>query len=347
VYWTTSGGTALRGFRIGDESVRDVLRPAQAQTRCVGCHSSTPDGDFVGLSASDDPGNGDPARAALRSVDGQVQEPAFLSAAARTLMGRTGQELPTFSRAHYRTGDRVMFSMIPLNNRFEIIWTDLEAASADQGTGWGVLSRAGDGRMAASANPSHDGTRIVYASATTVGAGVTHGDGDLYAIPYGNRQGGAATAIPGASDPAWNEYYPVLSPDDQLIAFNRVATGQTSYNNGAAEVFIVPAAGGGAVRLAANDPPACSGKQSPGVTNSWPKWSPELGRVDQKELARTYYWLTFSSTRGEGGNPQLYVAGVIVEGGAITSHKAIYLWNQPAAENNHTPAWDVFRIPIQ
>ena len=24
--------------------------------------------------------------------------------------------------------------------------------------------------------------------------------------------------------------------------------------------------------------------------------------------------------------------------------RAIYLWNQPAAENNHTPAWDDFGI---
>lgn len=26
-------------------------------------------------------------------------------------------------------------------------------------------------------------------------------------------------------------------------------------------------------------------------------------------------------------------------------HAALYLWNQPELENNHTPAWDVFKIP--
>jgi hypothetical protein len=47
------------------------------------------------------------------------------------------------------------------------------------------------------------------------------------------------------------------------------------YDQPLGEVFILPAAGGTATRLAANDPPACTGKTSPGMTNSWPKWSPQ------------------------------------------------------------------------
>ena len=65
----------------------------------------------------------------------------------------------------------------------------------------------------------------------------TTADTDLYSVPYANRQGGAATPIPGASDPAFNEYYPSLSPDDQFIAFNRIDKGQDTYNQPAAEVF--------------------------------------------------------------------------------------------------------------
>ena len=85
----------------------------------------------------------------------------------------------------------------------------------------------------------------------------------------------------------------------------------------------------------------CLGQTSPGITNSWPKWSP----VASTASGRTYYWIIFSSTRS--GNPQLYVAGVIKdETGLVTTTPALYLWNQPAAENNHTPAWDTFIIPI-
>jgi hypothetical protein len=29
----------------------------------------------------------------------------------------------------------------------------------------------------------------------------------------------------------------------------------------------------------------------------------------------------------------------------MTTHGAIYLWNQPATESNHTPAWNAFKVP--
>jgi hypothetical protein len=94
--------------------------------------------------------------------------------------------------------------------------------------------------------------------------------------------------------------------------------------------------------MSANDSPACLGKTSPGVTNSWPKWSPQVVPVGTK----SYYWLIFSSTRNPMGNPQLYITGVVVDGsGHVETHGALYLWNQPPAENNHTPAWDYFMIP--
>ena len=45
------------------------------------------------------------------------------------------------------------------------------------------------------------------------------------------------------------------------------------------------------------------------------------------------------------GNPQLYITGVVVDGTTVQTYGALYLWNQPADENNHTPAWDFFMIP--
>jgi hypothetical protein len=97
------------------------------------------------------------------------------------------------------------------------------------------------------------------------------------------------------------------------------------------------------VRLAANDPPACSGKKSPGITNSWPRWAPEVGR----DGGRRYYFLTYSSTRSESGRPQLYMAPLVIdEAGTAKSHPALPLWNQPANEGNHTPAWDVFKLVV-
>jgi hypothetical protein len=35
----------------------------------------------------------------------------------------------------------------------------------------------------------------------------------------------------------------------------------------------------------------------------------------------------------------------VVQNGQTQTFPALYLWNQPSKEANHTPAWDVFDIP--
>jgi hypothetical protein len=141
-----------------------------------------------------------------------------------------------------------------------------------------------------------------------------------------------------------NEYYPAFSPDDKYIAHNVVPGGSSSYANPSAEVYVIPSGGGTRVRLAANDPPTCTNQgTSPGVENSWPKWAPQANQANGK----TYYWLTFSSTRNSpitGATPQLYVTPVVDDGTTLTTYPALYLWNQPSDEHNHTPAWDFFEI---
>src|SRR5678816_1120762 len=126
---------------------------------------------------------------------------------------------------------------------------------------------------AAAPNFSHDGTRIVYTSTNANQDGrMGVGTADLYTIPYADRAGGAATPVAGAADSAFAEYYPAFSPDDKLIAFNRLPqadanvtpTGQPydggMYLNPAAEIWVVPSQGGTgqALRLRANDPPVCT-----------------------------------------------------------------------------------------
>ena len=342
VYWTTSSGTLLRGFRIGQETVENVAQPSDdaPTTLCIGCHTSTPDGTYVAYSATQNAGNGDPAMLGLLTADGTKQRPAFVTASAQTLMARQGQEAPTFSSLHWTNGDHVAVNMFTVNARFEIIWTDLEAPSTAQGTGWGVIARVGDSNAAASASFAHQSDTLLYVSSSSVQAGVTVTHGDLMTVPYTARTGGLAAPIAGASTSTYNEYYPTMSPDDRYVAYNRVPDGQSSYANTAAEVFVIPSAGGTPVRLAANDPPLCSGATSPGIENSWPKWAPDASDVGGKR----YYWLTFSSQRA-GAIPQLFVTALVDDGTTLRTYPALYFWNQPATEHNHTPAWDNFGIP--
>ena len=355
VYWTTTSSTALKGFRIGDEVVEPVLTPAQVQqpggTNCVGCHTATPDGDYASFCIL---GGGPDWSNTLANIQpGQTGKTApWLGAGASAFLASNAFGISTFSPAHWTTGDRVEISMY--QEQSELVWIDLESA---QSTGqWGKLALTGDpqqtsGGAAGAPSWSHDGNTIAYVSLASSTTGrLLNGPADIYTVPYNNKLGGAATPVVGANDPKANEYYPAFSPDDKYIVFTKTtdvtdAKGQpvSLYDNAGAEVDVVPAAGGKATRFVANDPPACVA-QSPGVTNSWPKTAPDVGVALD---GRRFYWVIFSSRRDPFAmqEPQLYVTAFVVDsGGNMTTHSALYLWNQPEAEANHTPSWENFGI---
>lgn len=347
VYWVLPGGGSavshLKGFNVGDETVKDVLDPSKIPgSQCIGCHTSTPDGQAVAMSSSTNGGDGSgPAHIEIRNLkDNSV--PSFITSFGQNMLNRLDQHAVAFSKGHWASGDHVMLSALSIADKREILWTDLEAASDARGTGWDVIARTGDTNAAGAPSWSHDGKNIVYMSAPAIGAGMIDGAGqsDLMIVPYGDKKGGAATPL--YKDPAYSSFYPQFSADDSLVAFTRTARTETTYNNKNAEIMVIPAAGGTPTRLVANDPGECLGGTSPGLTNSWPKWSPRATESGGK----TYYWMTFSSTRGPG-NPQLYVAPIVKSGSTITTYPALYLWNQPAEEHNHTPAWDVFALPVK
>jgi hypothetical protein len=363
VYWTadrTANGpvTALRGFSLGDETVHDVMPTQSMPTAppCLGCHTSTPDGTYVAFSWTSDNMNGDDAQIRYVSTDGALSAPpttVVSTTAANTLLTRGYQQFPSFAKALWDMGDRTMLSMLSLDQgkTYDIYWTDLVAGTS------GPLPHTGDGsRLPGTASFSHSGTNVVYASGTINTTGYQMTDGQIRVVPYNGRKGGAAMPLNGASDSTKSQFYPSYSDDDSWITFTRIdsttqsnlmQTGSGGVGNPLDEVYIVPAGGGTAARLTANDPPSCSMLMSPGLTNSWAKWAPASTTVG----GQTYYWLVFSSKRNDvatTGNPaQLYVTPIVVNGaGAVTTYPALYLWNQPGDQGNHTPAWVSFNIPI-
>lgn len=347
VYWTTTGVSSLKGFAVGSTSVVPVLTPDQvemntvnnANITCVGCHTSTPDGKYASFTAQG------PWANAIASIEQETvgKMPPFLGAGAIAALNQPEMGIHTYSQSHWKDGDRIKIAPLGAWQNSKLAWIDMEAVQAGEGIAFGYLARTGDGRGVGAPTWSHDGNTIIYVSTNAQTTGrLDNGDADLYAVPYNNKAGGNATPLPGASDPGLEEYYPAFSPDDKYIVFNRIPSNHNMYDQPQAELFVLPAGGGTPARLIGNDPAACSGKTSPGVTNSWARWSPETSAVG----SRTYYWLVFSSRRGSMGNPQLYLTALVDEGGVLQTHGSLYFWNQPEGESNHTPAWDVFQIPI-
>ena len=335
VYWALANGLgSLKGFGIGEEGVENVLVPAQVVARdpaketCIGCHAATPDGDAVGFAL----GQGLYLDSIADIRTGSVgMVPPYVTPTALVAL-RKLEGVPTYSPAHWSPGDRIAV----VGNTGDLTWLQLD------GDRQGIVARNGDARQATAPTFRHDGAGIVYVSTNSITVGrQAAGPSDLYLVPYAGGAGGPATPVAGAAEPDYTEYYPAFSPDDAFVAFTRIAGSGNVYSVPEAEVFVVPSAGGVATRLKANDAPACqTDLHSPGLTNDWTKWSPDVGRANGK----TYYWITFSSQRT--GVPQLYVTALVVDGaGKLSTYPALYLWNQPAAEGNHTPAWDHLKIP--
>jgi hypothetical protein len=247
------------------------------------------------------------------------------------------------------------------------------AMLAAKGTGWGVVTREGDPGGAVFPDWSHDGSTIAYASTDAIAdgrIGPNANVADLYTVPYAGGAGGIALPVPGASTPGVGEYHPDFSPDDRFLAFTRVddRQGRKYDYHDRGEIYVIPTSGGTATRLAANDPPACSNEYSPGVLNSWPKWSPtvRVGAEGTPNAGKRYYFVLFSSARqspfrlGQAPASQLYLAAVVEQpSGEMLTYPAMYLWNQaaefldPAADDpqltpvqtsNLTPSFDEFAI---
>src|SRR5208283_1418357 len=114
-------------------------------------------------------------------------------------------------------------------------------ATSTAGGGWGLISRTGDNNSAGGPNWSHNvnGVDAIAYGSTNLGTkdgrmdcemSGTQCTSDVYIVPFNMGAGGTAVPLPGASDPAQSEYYPAWSPDDELIAFNRVPSGSSMYN---------------------------------------------------------------------------------------------------------------------
>ena len=177
----------------------------------------------------------------------------------RTYLQYPWQGPMAFSKAHWSSGDQIAIiaAQMPTSDLTSpwntddyapgnLVWLNTESTAdttnngqpfPTRGTAFDYMQHTGDLGGVAFPTWSNDGNTIVYASTPggcTNSQGCTAGDQDgrlnvgrtdLYAVPYNNKSGGAASPVPGASTSSLEEYYPAFSPDDSIIAYTRRPVG--------------------------------------------------------------------------------------------------------------------------
>ncbi|NLX53819.1 MAG: tetratricopeptide repeat protein [Planctomycetaceae bacterium] len=117
---------------------------------------------------------------------------------------------------------------------------------------------------------------------------------DLYRVPFNAGKGGQAVPIPGASNNGYSNYFPKFSPDGKWIVFCRARSFMLLQPD--SELYIIPAEGGEARRLACNTP----------RMNSWHSWSPNgkwLVFSSKMNSAYTQLFLTHIDEQGNSSPP--------------------------------------------
>ncbi len=119
---------------------------------------------------------------------------------------------------------------------------------------------------------------------------------DLYRIPYNHGQGGKPEPLKGASANGRSNYFPRYSPDGKWIVFCQASNYMLLQPD--SELYIIPAAGGEARRLAGNTR----------RMNSWHSWSPNgrwLVFSSKANSPYTQLFLTHMDAQGESTPPVL------------------------------------------
>ena len=171
VYWTTADfdnsatNTTLQGFHVGDEGTTTALTSAQVvqpvraepidggnltpqfqQVFCIGCHSATPDSQYVSFTTQ---WPWPTALASIQSTSAGAKPPWLSNGAMQNLSPDMKDQYSTyyappavnqvmlgmsmFSPAHYQTGDRVLISSLGAS------WNS--TSLTDPGSATGVVSQ--------------------------------------------------------------------------------------------------------------------------------------------------------------------------------------------------------------
>jgi hypothetical protein len=252
----------LMGFAVGDEGVIEALRvlDVETQTRtyaaepkavaCIGCHTSTPDGDAVSFTAFW------PWSGAIAGItpDNRGELPSYVTPSGLAAIQQMWLGAWTYSPSQWTAERKIAIASYGKNdlgwpdgdgnktNQDGLLWMNIAATTpatvptqawelrqtwtpAARGQALAILPRTGDTKAALMPDFSNDGTKIAYTSSSTSLDGRIGelNDTNIMTVPFNNGMGGPATPLAGAAAAGTAEYYPNYSRDDAFVAFNRIA----------------------------------------------------------------------------------------------------------------------------
>jgi hypothetical protein len=322
-YWAAASGAVNRyDFGRRGQVAENFYTPITAGAICVGCHALSHDGTRIAV------GLNDPTPATLRVLDVASKTKLFDSTSA--IMGGDGGS---------------NFEAISPDAKYVLttLGADLVLRDAASGTITGTNPAITNGTMP---DWSTDGSQVAFARGATISipfpipGGLTPvgiDQGSIYTSSVSGTSFGTPNLIVQGSM-SQNNYYPSLSPDGTLIAFNRST--MNSYDAPDATVQIIPSSGGTPTSLNATN-------MNQG--NSWPKFAPFVHHYQGK----TIFWLTFSSRRDYGlrivnsatpsvpGTAQVWMVAVPGDASEIgvADYPPFWLPFQDPTTGNHIAQW--------
>ena len=284
--WVTAPFHAdpLLRTRLRRQSVSELestpLVPDLPLAPCRGCHAIHPDGDSLAVQVRDpyEPHTEwlhPHAHGSTRALD--LPAPPF---------GRTSGLAWTPDGALVVAMDLELdYSVEPDGLELTVHASDLARVDPTSGA-WQLVAGASDPTAVEDfPDVSPDGATLAFVRGPRID--VVEGDLDIWTVPLRGEHAGRARPLEGASGGGIAHYFPRHSPDGRWIAFVRSNGGY--FARPEADLYLVPATGGEARRLAVN---------TAGRMDSWPSWSLD-GR-----------WLAWASRRDDPDRTHVYLTRI-------------------------------------
>lgn len=382
VVWTDDGGP---GSTPPYDGAPQSWNSGTAGGHCIGCHTITNDGKFMALTIG---GSATTNAANWELLDIQNQALELINPVGGGGLDTNSDQsaTPTNDPANYWKSYRnegyaaettwgpkgdVMVSMYNSKLYFNTVAVNGTSATVTRQGSPFPTSASNIDQYQSDPFWSHDGSLLVFTSFNQASPyGGTNGD-----LKLSGRIAIADATQETITDDAHilvdresniSKYYPCTSEDSAFVVFNEstCAAGDDpaplgggygkgscdGYDDASAELWWVPAGGGGAISLD-NANGTASGVS---YSNSWPRFSPDVSTFRNSKL----YWIAFSSRRPYGiqantggltsSQPQLWFTGVTESevSPGDPSHAPVWLPGQNTAYGNHVPQWVKIAIVI-